>query len=112
MEKEASEEDTMARDLQSFSIPTAAPVLSFTCEEMDWVDKIQQTMAICTKAVIREAVYQAVIDNWRGDITHSEMLGVFAEGKSRQAYMHILIMSNLPYFQDLTSRYSKIISIQ
>jgi len=85
-------------------IPTAHPDLKFTSTEMDWVDKIQQTMAICTKSVIREAVYQAVIDNWRGLITHREMLGILAQGKARQAYMHILIMSNLPYFQDLTSR--------
>ena len=73
------------------------------------MDKIQQTMAICTKSVIREAVYQAVIDNWRGLITHREMLGILAQGKARQAYMHILIMSNLPYFQDLTSRLTGIV---
>lgn len=96
--------ETNTKELKSFSAPTSVPVLGFTSEEMDWVDKIQQTMAICTKSVIREAVYQAVIDNWKGDITHSEMLGIFATGKARQAYMHILIMSNLPYFQDLSSR--------
>ena len=97
-------EETNTKELKSFSAPTSVPVLGFTSEEMDWVDKIQQTMAICTKSVIREAVYQAVIDNWKGEITHSEMLGIFAKGKARQAYMHILIMSNLPYFQDLSSR--------
>ena len=97
-------EETNTKKQKSFWAPTSVPVLGFTSEEMDWVDKIQQTMAICTKSVIREAVYQAVIDNWKGDITHSEMLGIFATGKARQAYMHILIMSNLPYFQDLSSR--------
>eukprot|EP00091_Calanus_sinicus_P013066 TRINITY_DN29101_c0_g1_i1.p1 TRINITY_DN29101_c0_g1~~TRINITY_DN29101_c0_g1_i1.p1 ORF type:complete len:551 (-),score=122.88 TRINITY_DN29101_c0_g1_i1:770-2422(-) len=91
-------EEMNTNELKSFSALTMAPVLGFTSEEMDWVDKIQQTMAICTKSVIRDAVYQAVIDNWKGEITHSEMLGILAKGKARQAYMHILIMSNLPYF--------------
>ena len=98
------EEEGITKDLQSFSLPTTDPDLRLTSTDMDWVDKIQQTMAITTKAVIREAVYQAVIDNWQGVITHSELLGILAQGKARQAYMHILIMSNLPYFQDLTPR--------
>ena len=106
VDKESIVEEIDPKELKSATIPTSVPQLSFTSEEMDWVDKIQQTMAICTKSVIREAVYQAVIDNWKGDITHSEMLGIFAKGKARQGYMHILIMSNLPYFQDLSSRYS------
>jgi len=105
VEKPAIEEGSVVKEQNKVvPIPTTDPELKFTSTEMDWVDKIQQTMAICTKSVIREAVYQAVIDNWRGLITHGEMLGILAQGKARQAYMHILIMSNLPYFQDLTSR--------
>eukprot|EP00092_Neocalanus_flemingeri_P027686 GFUD01030051.1.p1 GENE.GFUD01030051.1~~GFUD01030051.1.p1 ORF type:complete len:877 (+),score=166.00 GFUD01030051.1:322-2952(+) len=104
VEKDMDEENKGTKELKSVIIPQNVPELSFTSEEMDWVDKIQQTMAICTKSVIREAVYQAVIDNWAGEITHCAMLEIIAKGKARQAYMHILIMSNLPYFQDLSSR--------
>jgi len=104
IEKVIDKEDTTIKELKSVALLKNAPEFRFTSEEMDWVDKIQQTMAICTKSMIREQTYQAVIDNWRGEITHSDLLGVLEEGKARQAYMHILIMSNLPYFRDLTSR--------
>ena len=54
--------------------------------------------------MIRPVVYKAMVDAWRGVIDHKEMLRIMGEGKPAQAYMHILIMANLPYFGDLSSR--------
>jgi len=75
-----------------------------TDEEINVVDKIYWNMSRCTKAMVRPAVYQAMIDCWRGVKTYHQMLGILAQGKSSQAYMHILIFANLPYFTEMSSR--------
>lgn len=75
-----------------------------TDEEINWVDQIFRNMSICTKTMIQPSFYKAMIDVWRGVINHQQLLGVLVQGKSSQAYMHILIMANLPYFNDISSR--------
>ena len=75
-----------------------------TDEEMAVVDKIFTNMGQCTKKIIRPAVYQAMIDCWRGVKTYRQMLGILAQGKASLAYRHILIMTNLPYFRETSSR--------
>ena len=75
-----------------------------TDEEMAVVNRIYSNMGQCTKKMVRPAVYQAMIDCWRGVKTYRQMLGILAQGKSAQAYMHILIMANLPYFTEMSSR--------
>ena len=68
-------------------------------------------MSRCTKAMARPAVYQAMIDCWRGVKTYHQMLGILAQGKSSQAYMHILIFANLPYFTEMSSRWVTVVPI-
>ena len=98
---------TVKNQLKVWDFNSVGAMFDFHNSDMDWVDKIHQTMAICTKSMIRNTAYQAVIDNWRGEISHQKMLEILGQGKSRQAYMHILIISNLPYFKDLSSRLYK-----
>jgi len=95
---------TVKNQLKVWDFNSVSAMFNFHSSDMNWVDKIHQTMAICTKSMIRNTAYQAVIDNWRGEISHQKMLEILAKGRSRQAYMHILIISNLPYFKDLSAR--------
>ena len=80
------------------------PEFRFTFEEDAWITQIYDTTKKCTRNMIRPVVYQAMIDVWRGARSYGQLLGVLAEGKSCQAYMHIIIMANLPYFKDLSSK--------
>ena len=62
-------------------------------------------MGQCNKKIVMPAVYQAMIDCWRGVKTYRQMLGILAQGTASLAYRHILIMANLPYFREMSSRF-------
>ena len=79
--------------------------LCITDVEMAVVDKIYSSMGQCNKKIVMPAVYQAMIDCWRGVKTYRQMLGILAQGKASLAYRHILIMTNLPYFREMSSRF-------
>ena len=79
--------------------------LCITDEEMAVVDKIYSSMGQGNKKIVMPAVYQAMIDCWRGVKTYRQMLGILAQGKASLAYRHILIMTNLPYFREMSSRF-------
>ena len=84
------------------------PELRFRMEDLDLVDKLYDTMAECTKTLIRPELYQAFIDNWLGSITHSEMVDIIARGKHRQVLLHSKVMASVPFFNELSKRYKKI----
>ena len=85
------------------------PELRFRMEDLDLVDKLYDTMAECTKTLIRPELYQAFIDNWLGSITHSEMVDIIARGKHRQVLLHSKVMASVPFFNELSKRYKKYI---
>ena len=53
--------------------------LCITDEEMAVVDKIYSSMGQCNKKIVMPAVYQAMIDSWRGVKTYRQMLGILAQ---------------------------------
>ena len=85
------------------------PEYRFTIEDLDLVDKLYDTMAECTKTLIRPELYQAIINNWLGSITHSEMVDIIAQGKHCQVLLHSKVMASVPFFNELSKRYKKYI---
>ena len=84
------------------------PEYRFTIEDLDLVDKLYDTMAECTKTLIRPELYQAIIDYWLGSITRSEMVNIIAQGKHRQLLLHSKVMASVPFYNELSKRYKKI----
>ena len=78
--------------------------VQFTSEESDLVDTLYNTLAACTSTLVRDELVQAVIDHGRGAISQAQLLTVLARGKSRQTQLHVTVMSNLPFFSDLSKR--------
>ena len=81
------------------------PELRFTIEDLDLVDKLYDTMAECTKTLIRPELYQAIIHNWLGSITHSQMVDIIDQGKHRQVLLHSKVMASVPFYNELSKRY-------
>ena len=104
--KDIKQEDTADEEITTVDTVTRKflDTDQFTIEEMDLVDEMYETMSNITRELIRPEFYKAIIDNWSGMISHSEMLRVMAEGRLRQSTIHILIMSSLPYFNYLSIR--------
>ena len=104
--KDIKQEDTADEEITTPDTVTRKSLDTdqFTIEEMDLVDEMYDTMSNITRELIRPEFYKAIIDNWSGVMSHSEMLRVMAEGRLRQSTIHILIMSSLPYFNDLSIR--------
>ena len=83
---------------------SSLPILEtqFTAEESDMVDMLYNNLAACTSTMVRDELYQALIDNGRGDISQHQLLTVLARGKRRQSQLHVSVMSKLPYCSELS----------
>ena len=78
--------------------------IQFTSEESDMVDKLYNNLAASTSALVRDELFQGLIDHWRGEISQPQLLDIIARGRSRQAQLHITVMSRLPFFSELSRR--------
>ena len=101
---EKYENENRPLDLTKAAIELKVPEFHFTTEEMNWIDQMDQNLQKSLKVFIRPEFFRAVINVRLEKISLMEFSRVMMAGRPARTYCFLMIMSNLPYFKDLTTQ--------
>ena len=109
--KEDIKEDLDNKSIEDMPLNLSKPYLEirepefhFTNEEMNWIGQMDQNLQRSLKVFVRPEFFRAVVNIRLGKISLMEFSRVMMAGRPARTYCILMIMSNLPYFKDLTSQ--------
>ena len=79
------------------------PACTLTSEEVSWTEKMHQNIAKIFQLVIRPEFYTNVMDLQLGNINKLQFLMELGKTQNLQTYVHVTIMTSLPYFHSISS---------
>ena len=91
-------------NLSKVTLEIRDPNLNFTNEEMNWVQQLDQNLQKSLKIFVRPEFFRAVVNFRLEKISLMEFSRVMLAGRPARTYCFLMIMSNLPYFKDLTTQ--------
>ena len=92
-------------NLSKATLEIRDPNLNFSNEEINWVQQLDQNLQKSLKIFVRPEFFRAVINFRLAKISLREFSKVMLAGRPARTYCFLMIMSNLPYFKDLTTKY-------
>ena len=97
--------ENMPLNLSKATLEIRDPNLNFSNEEINWVQQLDQNLQKSLKIFVRPEFFRAVINFRLEKIGLKEFSKVMLAGRPARTYCFLMIMSNLPYFKDLTTKY-------
>ena len=85
------------------------PEIVFTTEELLSIKDQDTIQKSNLRNTARRDLFEARVKNYFGQLSVEGMMMIVAAGRKAQNYYHYLTMSSLPFFQELSERFSRLI---
>ena len=97
------------RGTSVIQLSKTVPEIVFTTEELMSIKDQENIQKSNLRNTARRDLFEARVKNYFGQLSVEGMMMIVAAGRKAQNYYHYLTMSSLPFFQELSERFSVLI---